>query len=324
MPNTNIASAQERLQENVSPAVSLVPRQVMLVGLGPHARRIYMHYLKKHNLRPAAIIELAEKRQIVTRYMMTEDIRPDIYFIADEHRDDTTLSGADMKALDALIRKNSITHAILSTEPKAHMAYIRYFMSRGIHTLTDKPITAPINPITQLEQARQIEEDYQEILEMYAPLQAHGVRLSVQCQRRFHPAYAFVRQLLQELTHRHHIPITHMDIYHCDGMWNMPNEFLSRENHPYKYGYGKLYHSGYHFIDLAAWLMQASDVPKQKTPDNAVLYATSTRPSDFMHTINGQDYARLMGTNQFHDLTAARTQDAFRNMGIFLLIMISP
>ena len=31
----------------------------------------------------------------------------------------------------------------------------------------------------------------------------------------------------------------------------MPHDY-DIENHPYKYGYGKLFHSGYHFIDLLA------------------------------------------------------------------------
>jgi hypothetical protein len=35
----------------------------------------------------------------------------------------------------------------------------------------------------------------------------------------------------------------------------MPSEYTSREGHPYRYGYGKLVHSGYHFVDLFAWLV---------------------------------------------------------------------
>jgi len=302
---------------NAMAANHLVPQQVMMVGLGPHARRIYMHYFGKHNLAPAAIVELEEQKDMVATYLATHQLKSDVYFVPTTQRDAETLSPTDVRALDALIRQNSITHAILSTEPKAHKAYIKYFLSKGIHTLTDKPITAPTNPITHPGQAAQIEHDYDDLMALYAPQKDKGVRLSVQCQRRFHPAYAFIRSLLEDLAKAHQIPVTHMEVYHCDGMWNMPDEFLSRENHPYKYGYGKLYHSGYHFVDLAAWLMQATvpHLPPSKQPDNASIYTSVTRPSDFMNQINGNDYARLMGTNRFQDLTHQRKNDNFATMG---------
>ena len=79
----------------------------------------------------------------------------------------------------------------------------------------------------------------------------------------------YIKQLIEETIRQYNIPITYIDIYHNDGMWNMPSEFLYRENHPYKYGYGKLFHSGYHFIDLLAWLLEANRGIKDKTIDNA-------------------------------------------------------
>ena len=47
------------------------------------------------------------------------------------------------------------------------------------------------------------------------------------------------------------VPLSYADIYHADGMWVMPHEW-ERDNHAYKYGAGKLLHSGYHFVDLLA------------------------------------------------------------------------
>ncbi|MBI1362879.1 MAG: hypothetical protein GC134_02750, partial [Proteobacteria bacterium] len=277
--------------------------QILLVGLGPHARRIYMHYFAKHKLAPAAVVELAEKQSAVTSYLAEKCLTPDVHFVDNAQRDADTLSPQDIRALDRLILRRGITHVILSTEPKAHMAYLRYFISRGIHTLTDKPITAPVSPITDATQAARIEHDYDTLMAMYAPAKAKGMRLSVQCQRRFHPGYVYIRQLLATLTATHNIPVTHMDVYHCDGMWNMPDEYLSRENHPYKYGYGKLYHSGYHFVDLAAWLLQGCQLTASKQPDSATLFSDAKRPLDCMAGLNGDDYANLLGTDRFSSLT---------------------
>ena len=33
---------------------------------------------------------------------------------------------------------------------------------------------------------------------------------------------------------------------------------ILRDNHPYKYGYGKLLHSGYHFVDLISIFLRAN------------------------------------------------------------------
>jgi hypothetical protein len=110
------------------------------------------------------------------------------------------------------------------------------------------------------------------------------------------------------------IPLTYCDIYHCDGMWNMPNEFIERENHPYKYGYGKLLHSGYHFIDLLALLLTPSFQLIHKKPDRAQLYATSFRPLDFFAAIENQNYLKLFNTDQYQQILDSSANE---NMGKF-------
>ena len=82
----------------------------------------------------------------------------------------------------------------------------------------------------------------------------------VQCQRRYHDGYLFIVDYLRKFIKDFGIPLTYIDILHGDGCWVLPNEFFERENHPYKYGYGKLMHSGYHFVDLLAWLLKLNRV----------------------------------------------------------------
>jgi hypothetical protein len=74
------------------------------------------------------------------------------------------------------------------------------------------------------------------------------------CQRRKHKGFLFVKQYIEEVIAQYWVPITYIGYYHSDWMRNMPNEFTYRENHPYKYWYGKLLHSGYHFIDICGYL----------------------------------------------------------------------
>jgi hypothetical protein len=133
--------------------------------------------------------------------------------------------------------------------------------------------------------------------------------VEIQCQRRFHPVYQFVKDQLINVVEEYQIPVTYIDSYHCDGMWNMPDEFLSRENHPYKYGYGKLFHSGYHFIDIVCWLLQANKYAEGKQADSLELYTTDMRPHDFMHVINDKNYEHLFENSKLTDLFKRHKKD---------------
>lgn len=117
----------------------------------------------------------------------------------------------------------------------------------------------------------------------------------MQCQRRNHNGYRKVFDLVESLVREYGIPITYMSVHHSDGMWNMPDEYLYRENHPYKYGYGKLMHSGYHFVDLITSLLQLSSIAKDKTPDTIDLFSQYSRVKDQLNVIDNKNYAQFFG-----------------------------
>jgi predicted dehydrogenase len=287
----------------------------MLVGLGPHARRIYLHYLRQHGYGPRLVVELVTKREELSAWLLEQGLSLEVCWV-EPNADENDLDPATCQALDTAIESMGITHAINSSATGAHKAYLRYLMARGISVLTDKPITAPNHVITQPQMAARIEEDYRELMAQYAEARQRGVRVEVQCQRRYHPAYIHLREIVRGLVHEFRVPMTHVDVYHCDGMWNMPDEFLSRENHSYKYGHGKLFHSGYHFIDLVAWLLSAAPgLPRHKIPTSAELYAAATRPSDSLSVIDQDDYVRLVRGIHYADAFAARDRGGFDQMG---------
>lgn len=70
-----------------------------------------------------------------------------------------------------------------------------------------------------------------------------------------------------------------MHIRHAGGVWNLGDEYDTREDHPYKYGYGMIMHGGYHYIDL---LSQAIEMNRQvlNTETAIEMTAFSARPSD--------------------------------------------
>lgn len=272
---------------------------IILIGLGPHAKRIYMNLFKKYMIVPKVIVDLKSKKKEIEDYLEENNFRNvELYLIEDIQRDSEELNDSVSKELSAIIKDKNIRHAIISTEPKSHFAYAKFFLENDVNILMDKPITAPIDVNNNPEQALKIKEEYGILCELYKKKKDH-ISFKIQCQRRFHEGYIYVKKTLQEIVREYNIPVTYIDIYHNDGMWNMPSEFFDRENHPYKYGYGKLFHSGYHFIDLLAWLLEVNRSTKNKQINKAEMYVSTYNPADFFNVFNNYDYKKIMKTNRF-------------------------
>ncbi len=300
----------------------LTKTNIVLVGLGPHAKRIYIKFLKNLNIKPKLIIDLIHKENEIKAYLSEIGFGDvECYFIDDSQKDDLELSGANQKDLQQLITDLEITHAIISTEPKAHFSFAKFFLNQGVNVLMDKPITAPKNVITNAIQVEKIENEYLELCQLYKmqKLKNPNIRFDIQCQRRFQKGYTYVKELLTDIINKYNIPITYIDIYHNDGMWNMPNEFFERENHPYKYGYGKLFHSGYHFIDILVWLIECNNQLVDKKINKCSIYAESLRPKDFFNYFNNTDYNNILHTNKF-EKWLAKPCDEFGEIDIHSII----
>jgi predicted dehydrogenase len=271
-------------------------KNYIFVGLGPHAKRIYYPFLEKHraryDIRLKLLIELQDQLPKVTEFLNQRSLQPEkILYLADSESNKMgeALDGAARQELDLLARTEKIDGIIISTEPKAHKIYAKWALENNINVLMDKPITAPLYPSTNHESARQIYKDY---LDLYGALERSKAKFYVVCQRRNHEGYVFVKEYLKNFVSEFQVPISYIDIYHADGAWSLPHEF-NKENHPYKYGYGKLMHSGYHFVDLFAWLAQANFDLMPAKPDLAKIYTARFTPNDFFHQINEAGYDRI-------------------------------
>lgn len=286
---------------------------IMLIGLGPHAKRIYMNLFKKYEIYPKIIVDLKSKEEEIEKYLKDNNLKDiNIYLIDDSKKDNLELTSKVKNELKQLMNLRKIKYAIISTEPKAHFSYAKFLLENDINILMDKPITAPINVNNDPKQAMKIKEEYEILCDMYKKKKGK-ITFKIQCQRRFHDGYIFVKKTLLEIVKKYNIPITYIDIYHNDGMWKMPSEFIKRENHPYKYGYGKLFHSGYHFIDLLSWLLEVNELTNGKDIDNAQMYVSTYNPIDFLNVFNNYDYDNILKTNKFEETLSNDKQ--FDNFG---------
>ena len=288
--------------------------KIVLVGLGPHAKRIYINLFKKYKINLELLVDLKSQKENIQEYFKNNNFKnTELFLIDDSYKDLTTLPISVSNNLKKIIKSKNIKYAIISTEPKAHFMYAKFFLENDINILLDKPITAPINCNNDVNQARKIKEEYDELCKLYK-LKKNKINFMIQCQRRFHEGFIFVKNLLKETIIKYNIPITYIDIYHSDGMWVMPSEYLSRENHPYKYGYGKLFHSGYHFIDLLTWILEINNLTKNKTINNAEMFCSTFNPIDALNVINNEDYKNIFMTDKF-EKTFENYENNLKNYG---------
>lgn len=277
--------------------------KLALIGLGPHSKRIYYPFIEKHasefGIQLTALVELEESKESTQDFLSKRAIQPqNIKYLTQIEREGPELSAQAQDFLDQMLSEEGLDGIIIATEPKSHFKYTKWALERNVNILMDKPITAPKNCSSDINSARKVFDDYSTIKRL---LSKSSARLVVQCQRRYHKGYQMALEAIKEVVEEYQVPITYMDIYHADGMWNMPPEFLFRENHPYKYGYGKLMHSGYHFIDLFYLLNKLNFNLKDKAPNNLEIYAKSLRPKDFTFQLDQDFYKKNLPNSQISD-----------------------
>lgn len=265
-------------------------KNVALVGIGPHAKRIYLEYFKKHKVNLALVVELDSKKKSTREYLRTHNYNnTKLFTIPDSMKDNEHLSDLLFNQLFAVCETLEITHIMISTEPKAHFMYLEFALKNNIHVLTDKPITVTKN-MTSFSSIRKVRDQYYRILELANRSKAN---CKVMCQRQYHRGYDEVKKVLHDTVMKYQLPITYIDIFHSDGNWEMPHD-LDKENHPYKYGYGNLFHSGYHFIDLLSDFIKINDcLGNNKKIVRGEVFSKVFTPNDELQCINLDDYKRL-------------------------------
>ena len=294
----------------------IMTKKIALFGLGPHARRIYYPYLEKlmtdrDDVSLELVVDLDINKEYIEKWLENRSFQPKhkIYLPAD---DQINPSEIDDSVTDALL-KYGINKAILSTEPKAHKVYLKKCIELGIHVVTDKPVTSPVLIGAKTVGSRQIVDDIDELLTM---LNSHPEsRVLVQCQRRNHKGYQLVLKTVEDVVREFEVPITYINIHHSDGMWNMPDEFVYRENHPYKYGYGKLMHSGYHFVDLLATLLDINTKHIPKKPDVVNIFSQSVDPLDQHAILDRGVYDKFFGNDVANKFSSFMSRDDLDGYG---------
>ncbi|HGD1956441.1 TPA: hypothetical protein ACINWZ_000563 [Streptococcus agalactiae] len=204
--------------------------------------------IKNGDIDGYSVIDLKSQRNSINKRIENVDVKPiNVYFIPDP---DTTkgiwADESDFKPIfDEIVEQRGKIKVYIATELKAHEEYLRYCLKNKIPSLTEKPLFAPLR--NNIFIPDKISESLSEMLSLDSNLERH----SVMTLSRYHQIYnELLVNTLKNLVITNKTPITSVHLRHAGGVWNLHNEFETREDHPYKFGYGMLMHGAYHYIDL--------------------------------------------------------------------------
>ena len=169
-------------------------RAIALIGLGPHAKRIYLHYIKKYKENLSLVVDLKSQKANIRKYLDDNGFKnTKIFCIDDQYKDNLELPKNIESNLLSVFKTFEITHIFISTEPKAHNMYLKFALKNDINVLTDKPITVTKN-MTSVRSINKVRKQYYEILKLSENSIAD---CKVMCQRQYHRGYEYVKKLLK-------------------------------------------------------------------------------------------------------------------------------
>lgn len=273
---------------------------ILLIGVGPHARRIYVptffRLAADYPIRLIAAVDLKRQMDTVDSYLKDQGYNLEMLYL-DSFDAATGIPDHARAKLDTLVNEFNIQGVVISTEPTAHKVYAEWALRKRLHILMDKPITSRKAISVDRSQAKGLIYDYNELLNLYKLHQADKPTIfSINVQRRYEHGFNKVRELISETAKKFNVPVTSMQIMHADGSWRFPQEVLTQESHGLKDGFGKVAHSGYHMFDMA-WQMYQSGLVDDKQPDQLEIFSSPLTPRGLGLYLTEKDYIRYFGSD---------------------------
>ena len=192
--------------------------------------------------------------------------------------------------LEARPDPESVDACIVATISEQHYPYIQWALKNGIHTLSDKPLTFRSGATTDETKADKLVKDYDELLALSGTGRTPLFMLAT--QKRYQWAFNRLAERIASVSSVTGQPVTSIDLSTSDGFWLLPSEYEKMDT--YDRGGGKMTHTGYHFLDIAPWLMRHSSISDGNSITHAFVTANLYRPSDSVSVRNNRQIGKFM------------------------------
>lgn len=266
--------------------------RVILIGVGPHSKRVYLPALanlsEKSEVEILLAIDIKSEEEKIKHHFEKHGYVINTLFIEPFA---TRIPEVLKTKLNHFVYENNINAVIIATEPSVHHAYAAWALNLKLHILMDKPVSTRENAVSDSEQASGILTDYLELLQLYNNFQHEKPTIfSINVQRRYHPGFQYIIEKIKEVSSATNCPVTSINSSHSDGQWRLPSEMILENYHSYNKGHGKMSHSGYHIFDIVSQLYHTSAITA-KMPDSMEVISSLIQPDGFITQMNEQDYS---------------------------------
>jgi predicted dehydrogenase len=285
-------------------------RKLIVAGCGPHFRERYLSVLQERSdqIEIVLVVDLEAAEPSVRSAFFEASSQPRAFvFLPDNWRIQPDLSKL-RATLDKLTGVADADSIMICTEPKAHKVFALWALEHGLAIFMDKPVSA----FRCLQDAENLNLDFDEL---ESAREHTTTRFVLSCERRMHLGYRYVEDFLERFMTRYRIPITSVNVNFGGGKWILPFEFPILENHPFKYGYGVLLHSGYHYIDLLARLASFNKAIFDFDLMHPQVNVQAIYPGDLMRMIDSDTYAHILPGTEISERTRELKYAEFTNYG---------
>ncbi|MET9360104.1 hypothetical protein ABZX93_04230 [Streptomyces sp. NPDC006632] len=200
-----------------------------------------------------SIIDLESQRTEIEKRIRAASVKPSgvVYLPNSGERAQDTPQALIAAAVQRLRVTGAPTKVYIATEVRAHETYLRFCVENHIDSLVEKPVLAPL--VDGRFKPSYITKTMEELIGVAANSSA---KHSVMTLSRYHQIYnQKVIASLRGRMERWEAPLTSFHLRAAGGVWNLQREFESRDDHPYKFGYGMMMHGAYHYVDLATQIL---------------------------------------------------------------------
>ena len=225
-----------------------------------------------------SVIDLESQKVEIDRKIASINLKPEkVYYLPDSKRKGIS-AGPNIfgPLLKKIKQQKGMIKVYIATELKAHEGYLKYCVENGIDSLVEKPILAPM-------QNGRFDPTLIESTMHYLVKEAkkRSAKHSVMTLSRYHKIYNdIVLESLKQKMVELGAPLTSFHFRHAGGVWNLHREYESREDHPYKDGYGMIMHGGYHYIDLAVQFLRLNKLIFPETAFSLTMSSYVAYPAD--------------------------------------------
>lgn len=238
-------------------------RHLAVVGFDEIVARKYLPCIevavRAGHLDAYSIVDLESARAEIDERVASVSFKPrEVVYLpgSSPQRPSLVQSEVITEAINGIRARSGPLMVYIATEVQAHEAYLRYCVENDVDSLVEKPVLAP------MADGRFAPSHISKIMEdLVGASYGSPARHSVMSLSRYHPIYneKAVDALRDRMT-QWRAPLTSFHLRAAGGVWNLQREYETRDDHPYKYGYGMLMHGAYHYVDLAVQFLSLNSL----------------------------------------------------------------